>query len=129
MMSRSLHDDASSYFVPFLLGNTVQAQALSAKIFFKYGIRSVIVSDKRSLLEIANLSNSFAYISQTDSEELICEQLIAISGQLPYTLPLLVLCSQKYKSTVQNNTELLERFFVICDADELFSSSPLSTIN
>ncbi len=128
MSTRSIREDASLYFLPFLLGDNLQAHKLSTKIFFKYGITSTILSEKRSLLDAVDMSSRFVDLSPTQSTSLLCEQLIALVEHDPHFLPILVPCSKEYAEALNEQRETLENFFVISSIDEIFSSSPLTTI-
>ncbi len=128
MSDRTLRDEARLYFVPYILGNSRAAHRLAAKIHRKFGIISVICDDRRSVLDLLDLTSRTVVLSATDSSRLLAEQLISLAQQNCCTLPLLIPTDGKYASTIQAEREMLERTFVFADADRLFESSPLMKI-
>ncbi len=128
MDKQNLERQAKNYFLPFILGNNRGARALAAKVFRAHHIVSFILEDRRSVRSLFNLSYYFVPLTPTDSSRLLCEQLISYAKQNPFTLPLLVPMTPYYKDAVEQNRELLERYFIIRGSDSLLSSTPLTTI-
>lgn len=128
MDKRSIREDATLYFVPFLLDNNRVSHKLSLKIFFKYGISSVIISKKRGVFDLLDFSSRPICVLDSKSSALLCEELIALADQAPYTLPLLIPCSKEYERAINEHREALEKHFVISNPKDVFSSSPLTTI-
>ena len=85
------------------------------------------------LIDIKGLQNEYlehrlgAYL-ETDTHTMLADELLAISQRYEYTLPILVPCSQKYEMLVNELSDRLESEFVICNADRIFSDSPLADI-
>ena len=127
MSNKSVRDEARLYFIPFLLGSNKRSHALSGKIFRKYGIVSFILDEKRSFSDFFDISSSFFPISSGESS-LLCEQLVALADREPYTLPLLIPTSPQYERAVSEQTELLQKHFVLCDAERVFTDSPMANI-
>ena len=128
MSNRDVREHASSYFLPLLLGNNSLSHKLSAKILRKYGVESLILDEKRSAYDILDVSSHFVKLSQTQEPTILSDELLAIAKSYEYTLPILVPCSEKYIQLIATVADELEAEFVICDADEIFTSSPLSSI-
>jgi len=128
MSNKDVKEYASTYFLPFLLGSNRRSHKLSAKILRKYGIVSLILDEKRSAGDIFDMSSRFVSLCQTDTHTMLADELLAISQRYEYTLPILVPCSQKYEMLVNELSDRLESEFVICNADRIFSDSPLADI-
>lgn len=126
MSGRTLREEARLYFVPYILGNNSAAHKLASRILRKFGIVSLICDDRRSALDLIDMSSRTVVLTPTDSPRLIAEQLIALAAQSSYTLPLIITTDDRYTKAVKSEQELLERTFIITDADSLFESSPLT---
>lgn len=129
MKNRGVRVDAQTYFLPFILGNSREAHRLSVKIFRKYGIISLVCSPERSLLDFFDFTCRFVGILSTESDRLLCEQLIDLSKQNPFTLPILVPVDGRYKKSVCDNAGMLEKTFILSSAEKLFTDSPLATLH
>lgn len=131
MSDRVSAESARSYFLPFILGNVKQAHSLSQRIFNKYGIISLICDSRRHALDLLDFSSKSLRICRTDSPRLLCEQLIALSEQSPYTLPIVIPVSEEYKRMIECEREVreaIEKRFIISSVEGLFSTSPLARI-
>ncbi|MBE6534295.1 MAG: hypothetical protein E7678_04925 [Ruminococcaceae bacterium] len=128
MNKTDLREDAKFYFVPFLLGNNSLSHKLSRKIYRKYKIVCFILDKKQTFADIFDFSSRFINIGKSENGELISSQLIYLANQNEYTLPLLIPCSQDYRSITENNREMLESVFVITNADDVLKTSPLNII-
>ena len=127
MKNKSVRDEAKLYFIPFLLGDSRRSRALSARIFRKFGVSCLILDKKRSLLDLFDLSSCF-YKLFSDDSALLCEQLIPLATAEPYTLPLLIPTDERYELAVSEQRELLEKYFIILDAGQVFTDSPMARI-
>ncbi len=123
-----LKEDARLYFCPFILGNGMAAHALSAKIFFKCGISSLILSEHFSVCDIIDPFGMRIPLVPSNDSELLCEELIPFATKNAHTLPLLFPCDEKYAALVEKERERLEGYFIICKTSEVFSSSPLAKL-
>ena len=123
-----IREEARFYFVPFLLGDNQASHRLSKKIYKKYGIVSFILDKKRTAADIWDLSSRFLKLINTENQELITLQLIDLAEQSPYTLPLLIPCSEEHELLVKKDRELLETRFVISSENLLLTDSPLKII-
>ncbi len=128
MSDRTLRDEARLYFVPYILGNNSAAHRLASRIFRRFGIVSLICDDHRSALDLIDMSSRTIVLTSTDSPRLIAEQLLSLAAQSSYTLPLIIPTDDRYASVAKSERELLERTFILADADSLFESSPLANI-
>ena len=128
MGDRVYLENARAYFLPFILGNTKQSHKLSQKIFNKYGIVSLICDSRRHALDFLDFSSRSIRLCPTDSPRLLCEQLIALAEQSPYTLPLIIPITEEYASMTDTVRDVLETRFIISSPDELFTLSPLARI-
>ena len=129
MGDRVYLENARAYFLPFILGNTKQSHKLSQKIFNKYGIVSLICDSRRHALDLLDFSSRSIRLCHTDSPRLLCEQMIALADQSPYTLPLIIPISEEYVRMTDDVRDVLETRFIISSPDELFTRSPLASIN
>ena len=128
MDKKELREDAKTYFVPIILGSNSKAHALSSKIFRKYKISPVVADTKRSFWSFTDPFSSFLPLASKNSE-LVLEQLSAFVCGESYILPILIPCSDEYEALIENIKPQLERVFIICTADGVFTSSPMSIIN
>ena len=128
MDKKELREDAKTYFVPIILGSNSKAHALSSKIFCKYKITPVVADTKRSFWSFIDPFSSFLELSSSNSE-LVLEQLTAFVSDDNYILPILIPCSDKYLPFIDDLKIQIERVFVICSANDVFTSSPMSIIN
>lgn len=128
MSDRVSAESARSYFLPFILGNEGRSHGLSQKIFNKYGIVSLICDSRRHALDFLDFSSRSIRLCPTDSPRLLCEQLIALAEQSPYTLPLIIPVTDEYARMTDTVRDVLETRFIISSPDELFTLSPLARI-
>lgn len=128
MVDRTLKEEARLYFVPYILGNTRAAHKLAYRIYRKFGIISVICDRRRSLCDLFDPTSRPVVLSSTDSPRLIAEQLVELTRQTQYTLPLIIPVCEEYERMAQSERATLEHSFVICDAQTLFERSPLADI-
>ena len=128
MANKTLGSEARLYFVPYILGNSRAAHRLSSKIYRRFGIVSVICDDRRSPLDLLDISSRSLVLTQTDNARLLREQLIWLATQNAYTLPILIPATDRYAKMLECERERLEACFVISDENDIFSSSPLSSL-
>ena len=128
MSDRVSAESARSYFLPFILGNGGRSHGLSQRIFNKYGIISLICDSRRHALDFLDFSSRSIRLCPTDSPRLLCEQLIALAEQSPYTLPLIIPVTEEYARMTDEVRNILETRFIISSPDELFTLSPLASI-
>lgn len=127
MNNIGLREEARQYFLPILLGNGREAHRLSMTLFRRFGIVSYVVSPKRSVRDLWDISSRYLPLIPS-ADELVCGQLIHIATQSPYTLPLLIPMTPEYSALADKHRGTLESYFVICDAATIFESSPLAML-
>ena len=128
MSNRDVREYASTYFLPLLLGSNNVSHKISSKILRKYGIVSFVLDEKRSVYDFFDVSSHFVRLCQANEPSILADELEAIAAHYEYILPILVPCSKKYAQLVDKIASELETTFVICNADEVFISSPLCDI-
>ena len=128
MSIRSVGDEARLYFVPYILGNSRHSHKICAKIYKRFGIVSLICDERRSLLDLFDLSSRSIELTDTDSPRLVSEELIWLATQNDYVLPRLIPVSEKYQKMIECERERLESCFVISSEQEIFTSSPLASL-
>ena len=128
MNNAFIREEARCYFVPFLLGDNKKAHRLSRKILRKFGIRSFILDDKRTFTDIWDFSSKFIKLSPFESDSLTLLQLFDKASELPYTMPILIPCSDEYAKFTNVHKKELESVFVLSSEALLFTASPLKII-
>lgn len=128
MEQKSIKQQAKNYFLPFILGNCNDSRRLASRVFRQCGITSFVLDFKRSPINIFGFSYYFVELTATKSDRLLCEQLIDLAHQNPSVLPILVPASASYQRTIEENRELLERYFIISEPQRLLIDSPLASI-
>ena len=123
-----IRQEARCYFVPFLLGDNKKSHRLSRKILRKYSIRSFVLDDKRTFADIWNFSSKFLKLSITENDYITLLQLLDFASELPYTMPILIPCSDEYEKFVKIHQKELESVFVLSNEALLFTASPLKII-
>lgn len=128
MKDRQARESARRYFVPFILGNSARSHRIALRIYLKYGIIPIICDQRRSFIGALSPICRYLRLSQADEPCVIAQQLISLSEQQPYTLPIIIPVTEKYSDAVEAEKSTLEQSFVIADLPSLFSSSPLANI-
>lgn len=128
MEQKSIKQQAKSYFLPLILGNSKNSRKLASKVFRQCGITSFLLDFKRSPINIFGFSYYFVELTATKNDRLLCEQLIDLARQNPSALPILVPASVDYQRAIEENRDLLERYFIISKPERLFIDSPLATV-
>ena len=128
MSNKEAREYARAYFLPFVLGSNRSSHKLCSKIWRKYGIEPIVLDQKRSIYDWFSLTSRFVPLCDTQEHEIISYELISVAKRFDYTLPILISCSPKYTEMLDSQSSILEAVFVICDADKVFSESPLTDI-
>lgn len=128
MKDRQARENARRYFAPYILGNSPLSRRLALRIYMKYGIIPALCDQRRSLLGALNPFCRYVRLSQADEPCVIADQLRSLCEQAPYTLPIIIPVTEKYKAAVSAQKTSLERYFVLSDCQSLFSASPLADI-
>lgn len=128
MSNKDVREYASAYFLPILLGSNRLSHKLSAKILRKYGIVSLVLDQKRSLYSFFDFSSHFVPLCPTQEPSIFLDELCSFAKRYGDNLPILIPCSPEYAELIADLSADLEPAFVICDADKVFSDSPLADI-
>lgn len=128
MDKKEIREEAQVYFIPFLLGSNSKSHRLSRKIYRKYKIPCYVLDTRIRLADVIDVSSKFIRLTRTQSKEITVNELVYLSNQGEYTLPILIPCSVEYEELVNDMRELLEASFVISSAENVFRSSPLCII-
>lgn len=123
-----IKEEARLYFIPFLLGDNQASHRLSRKIFKKYGISSFILDDKRTFADIWDFSCRFIKLSSSQDFPLTLLQLVDIAREFPFSLPILIPCSDEYESFAKLYKTELESVFVLSSQEFALTDSPLKII-
>ena len=129
MGKSEIREEARLYFVPFFLGSNSVSHKLSNKIYLKHKIISYIVDTKKTAMDFLDFTNIFWLLQHTRDDSVVITQLIYLAEQTPYTLPILIPCTQKYTEFVEKNKSLLETYFVISNTHDVLHASPLNVIS
>ena len=128
MKDAEIREEARQYFIPIILGNVPSSRKLARRIYRKYGIISLILDEKGSPLQLLDPTNRFFKLTAVKNSAFTALQLADLAEQTPYTLLLLIPCSDKYMRVVEENRELLEKSFIITNEDQVLTNSPLKII-
>ena len=124
----SFRREARLYFMPFILGDERKAHNISKKIYRKYGIPCFILDSKMTISSIFDFSSRFLRLTDTQKDDIIIKEIIHFAKQEPYTLPILIPCSEKYRGLVERNRDVLESIFALSSEDTALNASPLNVI-
>ena len=128
MSNKEIRRYARTYFLPFVLGSNKSSHRLCAKMSRKYGVEPIVLDKKRSVYDFFSLSSRFVPLCDTEENEIISDELLSIAQKYDSTLPILISCSPRYTEMLNAQSGTLETVFVLCDADKVFSDSPLADI-
>lgn len=123
----AVHETMRENILPILLDNTSEAHRLSAQLFRRYGLVSLILGKPR-LRDLFDPSSHTLRLPHTDCERLRVEELIALAEKREGKLPILIPCSEEARETVKRFENVLESRFILLDADAALSASPLAKI-
>lgn len=115
------------YILPVLCGNTRKAHRLSARIYRRYGIVSLICGKPRfgDLFDHTSLT---LRLPDPAEPQLCAEALLSLTERYGDMLPLLIPCNEDAEQMIARFSSLLEGRFILSDEQRLFSSSPLSEL-
>lgn len=128
MDKSEIRAEARDYFLPFLLGSNSNSRRLARKIYRKYKITCYILDTEKTFFDVASRSRKFVKLTKTKSQSVMLEEILYLAAQCPYTLPILIPCSEEYESLVNENREALEAKFVLSSQSDALIKSPLSVI-
>lgn len=119
MISDIAREALSTCVAPVLLGDGLRARALATKVFFKYGIQSVICDERPSAWRYLLRFGGFYKIIKSEEYRLICEELLRIADASAGGLLILAPCSAEAEKMLASCERELEQRFVIATADTL----------
>lgn len=128
MKDSEIREEARQYFIPIILGNAPSSRRLARRIYRKHGIISLILDEKGSILQLLDPTNRFFKLTEAQNSFFTALQLVDFATQAPYTLSLLIPCTDKYKRIIKENRKLLEKHFVISSEETVLTDSPLKII-
>ena len=115
-MEDLLHD----CLCPVMLGSNTLCHACVRQLQKKYGVGSTVLTGKRALTLRFLPSVKIVEAPPTLSDELLCTVLLDISDACGYSLPLLIVCDERYDSFVVRNKRDLESHFILRRAKDLW---------
>ena len=104
---------------PVMLGSNTLCHACVRQLQKKYGVGSTVLTGKRALTLRFLPSVKVVEAPPTLADELLYTVLCDISDACGYSLPLLVLCDERYDSFVARNKSDLESHFILRRAGDL----------
>ena len=122
-MDYSKQDILRATLVPILLGDSIKAHLLAARIYMRSGISSYVCDDRRRFADFIDPFSRFYSITSD-----LGVALAVLGGLFPNDdyLPLLVPCTPMYEKFVAENRDFLESRYIISDSREFFSRKPMS---
>ena len=117
--------EAQQFILPVFLGNTKLAHTLSARMFHRYGVMSLILGTPH-LRDLLDINSKIVRLSKNTHPRRIAERLVGLVSDYPDTLPVLVPCSTDAEALLAEYSSLLEPQFILTDPQTLFSVPPLS---
>ena len=104
---------------PVMLGSNTLCHACVRQLQKKYGVGSTVLTGKRALTLRFLPSVKVVEAPPTLGDELLCTLLLDISDACGYSLPLLIVCDERYDSFVARNKSDLESHFILRRAKDL----------
>ena len=109
--------------LPVLVDNTKKAHRTSGRLYYRFGVVSLIFGKPR-LGDFFDPSSQTLRLPPSDCERLRVEELIDLAKKQEDYLPVLIPCSDEALAFVTRNKTRLETYFILADADTLLSDSP-----
>ena len=104
---------------PVMLGSNTLCHACVRQLQKKYGVGSTVLTGKRALTLRFLPAVKVVEAPPTLSDDLLCTVLWDISDSCGYSLPLLIICDERYASFVTRNKSDLEAHFILRRAGDL----------
>lgn len=118
-----------STVLPVILGNGAEAHKISAHLFASCEITALICGKKSSVRDFFSTYSRFERLSESDSPEILRDELIGIAKRYSEYLLLLVPSNDEYKDLLEKLSEELETRFIIRSPNDLFKTSPIADIS
>ncbi len=120
MTNQSVYEAARQSLLPVLVDNTRAAHRLSARLFRRFGVVSLIFGKAR-LWDLFDLSSRTLRLPSTPCERLRIEELIELAKQSTDYLPVLIPCSDASREWIARHAAALESHYILADAETIFS--------
>ena len=117
-----IQDDLlSGELVPVLLGTSPDTLRAARRYFKKYGTISHVFGDRIALPTRLSLCMKYHFVRHHAGDHLMLTALKDYAKQLGNADLILYLipCTEDYANFIWRNREILERFFVIANSDEM----------
>jgi len=118
----TLHRD----LLPVFLGSNRTSHRLAAVLFRRYGTVSVIADHRRTLRDLFNPATTFFALPSLEEPRLVAELLLELVGKDRDAFPLLIPCTEEYKTMVAKEAESLESRFILSEDTALLEHSPIA---
>ena len=120
MAKRDLYEATRETLVPVLIDNTRKAHRLSARLFSRFGVVSLIFGKPR-IMDLFDPSTQTLRFPETTSERLQREALTDLAARYPDAIPVLIPCSKRAEEFIARYDTLLAPHFILSDAEAIFS--------
>lgn len=120
------YDTIHRDLLPVFLGSNRTSHKLATVLFRRYGTVSVIADRRRTLLDLINPTTQFLPLPPSGDERLTAELLLELAAKDRDSFPLLVSCTEAYKSLTEKEADLLESHFILTESENLLDRSPLA---
>jgi len=128
MAKQSVYKAARQSLLPILIDNTREAHRISAALFRRYGVVSMIFGKPR-LRDLFDPSSQTLRLPDTTCERLRIEELTDLAQQSISYLPVLIPCSDGARDLLARHASTLESHFILADAETIFSLPLLAEDN
>ncbi len=113
---RFLHENV----LPVILGNGIRAHTISLRIFFKYGICSMLCAEQKNPLNFINLKCGFLQLQKLSSTSVAVEQLIDFADTYEDFKMILIPTDREGEDFLRKSRLSLESRYII--AESFFSA-------
>ena len=125
MKKRNVYETARQALLPVLLDNTPAAHRLSARLFRRYGIVSLVFGKPR-LRDLFDPTSHTLRVPFGACDRVQIEALIDLAQESDGYLPALIPCSDRARELVTRHKTDLESHFLLLDSESIFSLSLLT---